>query len=135
MNIDGFQIGCAARTVWGEARGEGAAGMAAVAHVLLNRVKDGRWGNTLAAVCLAPWQFSCWNAGDPNRRKMLELDETDALFTECVAAVGNAPSMDDPTHGATHYYNPAGVITTPAWVAGATPTAKVGHHLFHKDVA
>ena len=42
--------------------------------------------------------------------------------------------LTDPTHGATHYYNPASVIAMPAWAAGVTPTAKIGHHVFYRDV-
>ena len=71
MSFDSFETSCAIRTIWGEARGEGEPGMTAVAHVLLNRLKDGRWGTALGSVCLAPYQFSCWNIGDPNRARML----------------------------------------------------------------
>ena len=63
-----------ARTVFGEARGECLSGQEAVASVILNRVAfSGRrggywWGNTVYEVCHKPWQFSCWNQNDPNRR-------------------------------------------------------------------
>jgi len=52
-----------ARTLWGEARGEGLAGQIAVAWTIRNRVFDGKakswWGEGYAGVCLKPWQFSC----------------------------------------------------------------------------
>ena len=66
-----------ARTIYGEARGESISGMEAVASVVLNRVafanRRGRfwWGNSIAEVCRAPKQFSCWNqlpADLPGRR-------------------------------------------------------------------
>jgi spore germination cell wall hydrolase CwlJ-like protein len=59
-----------ARTLWGEARGEGLAGQIAVAWTIRNRVNDGKakswWGEGYAGVCLKPYQFSCWNKNDPN---------------------------------------------------------------------
>ncbi|AZD06253.1 Cell wall hydrolase [Pseudomonas chlororaphis] len=59
-----------ARTLWGEARGEGLAGQIAVAWTIRNRVNDGKakswWGEGYAGVCQAPYQFSCWNKNDPN---------------------------------------------------------------------
>lgn len=43
MTNDDEQIDYMARTMWGEARGEGATGMRAVGHVIMNRVKAGSW--------------------------------------------------------------------------------------------
>ena len=132
--IDAWQAGVAARTINGEARGEGSDGMRAVAQVLLNRVNDGRWGPTLAAVCLAPFQFSCWNVGDPNRKLLVALRDDDATLQLAMAALADAlePGAADPTHGATHYY--ADGLEMPGWTAGLTPTAHIGHHLFFAGV-
>ena len=55
-----------ARTLWGEARGEGVAGQIAVAWSIRNRVEmdlhnDGKpdwWGEGYAGVCKKPYQFS-----------------------------------------------------------------------------
>jgi hypothetical protein len=59
-----------ARTIFGEARGEGVAGQIAVAWTIRNRVNDGKdkswWGEGYAGVCQKPYQFSCWNKNDPN---------------------------------------------------------------------
>ena len=41
-----------------EARGECFDGMVAVANVIINRLKDGRWGNTIADVVFSPNQFA-----------------------------------------------------------------------------
>ncbi len=135
MILDSFETSCAVRTIWGEARGEGDAGMKGVAHVLLNRLKDGRWGSTLGSVCLAPYQFSCWNLGDPNRRLMLslgsgspELEPAGAAFNE---ARGERDGGIDPTKGATHYK----VVGTPAtWAARLAPCATIGRHEFFTGV-
>lgn len=138
--FDGFEVGCAARTIWGEARGEGADGMRAVAHVLLNRAQDGRWGLSLGAVCLAPYQFSCWNPSDANRQKMLDMFSGDLSLAPAISAFGDANAERqngvDPTGGATHYH--ADTIPAPLWASGllgAIQTAHIGHHIFYKNVA
>lgn len=122
----------AVRTLWGEARGEPPEGQFAVAHVLRNRVKDGRWGHTAGLVCLAPMQFSCWNASDPNRAKMLGLDDADSVLASCRAAWLQSASDSDPTQGACFYYADS-LKYDPSWAATMTETIHIGHHHFLKD--
>ena len=132
--IDFFSRGVATRTLWGEARGEGRQGLEAVAHVLLNRLETKRWGTSLASVCLAPWQFSCWNVQDQaNRPAMLALPDGDPDLEPCQAALNAAiQATTDPTNGATHYF--ATYIAPPAWVLGSVHTADIGRHRFYRDV-
>lgn len=74
-----------ARTLYGEARGEGPRGLIAVANVIVNRAeRGGWWGNSIETVCRKPWQFSCWNANDPNSAKLALLSEGDPVFLECL---------------------------------------------------
>ena len=47
-----------ANAIFHEARGESLRGQVAVAHVILNRVKDGRFPNTIKGVIWQPRQFS-----------------------------------------------------------------------------
>lgn len=131
MNWD-EQIG--SRTLYGECRGEPEEGQRAVAHVLWNRVRDGRWGNTIAQVCLAKLQFSCWNATDPQREKMAALPDDDATLQKLSAILrAEKDAADDPSRGATHYYADT-LIVPPKWAVGATFCRQIGHHLFYKDV-
>lgn len=52
--------------------------MQAVANVIMNRVNRGGWyGASIKDVVLKPYQFSCWNATDPNRAKIDALTEAD----------------------------------------------------------
>lgn len=132
-----------ARTLYGEARGEGAQGMAAVGHVVFNRVAARSWwGRDVTAVCLKPWQFSCWNHNDPNRAALLHvsapvptfrlaLDTASALLA---AEAAGTRAHADPTGGATHYFAPA-VVATPRWAIGRAHCARIGRHLFFKGVA
>ena len=48
------------RTIAFEASGESDEGKAAVAYVILNRVKSGVWGDSIKDVVTHPWQFEPW---------------------------------------------------------------------------
>ena len=126
-----------AKTVYGEARGEGPEGQAAVAWVIRNRVARRTptggpfwWGADLIAVCRKPYQFSCWLASDPNRPKLDALALTDPTYLACRVVVDRVCDgrESDPTGGATNYY--ATDIPVPPWAANRTPSARIGHHVF-----
>ena len=116
-----------ARTIYGEARGESISGMEAVASVVLNRVafakRRGRfwWGNSIAEVCRAPKQFSCWNRNDPNYR----------LICKRIAGRAVAGLLEDKTNGATHYHTRH---VWPDWAKGKIPCAEIGRHFFYNDI-
>ena len=128
-----FDEHIAIRTLYGEARGEPEEGQRAIAHVLLNRLREGRWGKTLAAVCLARFQFSCWNASDPNRERMAALADDDPVFERLRAILHAARAELDPTDGASHYFA-VSLIRLPKWSIGATFCGQIGRHRFYKDV-
>ena len=122
-----------ARTLWGEARGEGGSGMQAVANVILNRAGAPRWwGRDIVSVCRAPWQFSCWNVNDPNLPMMKRVTTADHWFRVALdiadrAVLGNLPDL---TSRADHYY--ATWIPPPHWARGRLPVATHGRHLFFR---
>ncbi len=118
-----------ARTIYGEARGEGARGMQAVANVIMNRVKDGSWyGASVKDVCLKPYQFSCWNQNDPNRAIILSATDAQLKQARKIAEQAINGTLEDITGGATHYY--ADSIAAPYWAASMRQTTKIGHHIF-----
>lgn len=145
-----------ALTMWAEARSETNEGLAAVAWTIRNRAEadlwgDGKpdwWGEGIAGVCLKPWQFSCWNAGDPQSarlRSMLTGGSTDAgslnakgladrRLQDCLVIARGVldGAIEDPTQGATHYY--ADYIATPGWAKGKSPSVTIGRHRFFSDV-
>jgi hypothetical protein len=133
-----------ARTMWGEARGEAnpELGMGAVAHVILNRVDlHTWWGRSVIDVCQKPWQFSCWNLDNPNRRQLLAVNTSDARFRMALAISQDLIDVTpadrtrrDPTNGATHYYARR-LIRKPAWAADRPPSASIGGHDFFKGIA
>lgn len=129
-----FSQEIAEATIVMEASNQGYAGMLAVAFVLLNRVKDGRWGPNLGTVCLAPGQFSCWNTPNPNRRRLAEMKYTDpALLTAQKALQDAIKGTSDPTEGATHYYSDD--IPSPSWAVTGHFVVQINDIRFYKDVA
>ncbi len=134
---DDISVDTLARTLWGEARGEGAEGMVAVALVILNRVKVAEhkgkfwWGNNIIQVCQKPYQFSCWNRSDPNFRKLQSVGVEDLYFATAkrIAARAVIGALDDITKGATHYH--ASNIT-PYWAKGKSPITVIGAHKFYR---
>ena len=129
-----------ARTLWGEARGEGVAGQIAVAWTIRNRVNDGKtkswWGEGYAGVCLKSWQFSCWNRNDPNYPYLSGAKQIPAAqLAQALKAADLVMSggVKDPTGGATHYYATT-MPKPPTWAKSAKETLRLGHHVFFKDV-
>jgi N-acetylmuramoyl-L-alanine amidase len=123
-----------ARTICGEARGEGQQGMEDVACTIMNRVaKPSWWGSTVKGVCLKPYQYSCWLLGDPNRAIILSLDDCYSIYREAldIARRAIAGELPDRTLGSTHYRRTG----TPArWAAAHTPVYTSGHHEFFNDI-
>lgn len=135
---DDLQVDVLARTLWGEARGEGAEGMEAVACVVLNRVKVARdkggfwWGDTIIAVCQKPYQFSCWNRSDVNYKRLQDVTEkSDLHFATAMRIARRAVAgvLKDATGGADHYHEKS---ILPDWAAGQTPTTQIKNHIFYK---
>jgi len=130
-------IDCAARTVWGEARGEIEAGQVAVAWVIRTRARwtpPAWWGGSIAAVCRKPFQFSCWNASDPNAARLAGPRAALEGFDGILAIVSDVMVGDipDPTGGATHYKVRG---TSASWdgavvARGLTPVS-IGSHDFY----
>lgn len=123
-------------TCWGEARGEGSAGLYAVAWVIRNRHEHHtRWrGMSPRRICLAPFQFSSWLPSDPNLPKMQQVSCDDPVFVQCLVAAAEVFGgvVMSSVGRATHYY--ADTMTPPKWAVGS-PVAVIGHHIFFENIA
>lgn len=129
-----------ARTLYGEARGEGGYGMRAVANVIINRValaaKHPHFGDgSIESCCKSPWQFSCWNLNDPNLPTLEKVTGIDPSFCVAmnIAQAAAAGELTDITDGATYYY--AMGSPCPRWAIGKTPCAIIGKHRFFSNIA
>lgn len=121
------------RTIAFEASGEPEEGKAAVAFVILNRERSGRWGDNIEEVVTQPWQFEPWMT---RRTEMEKLSRDDPRY-ESAASIADAVlsgQMPDPTVGATHFLNPVVVRqrrggSLPSWARG--DGKPIGRHTFY----
>ena len=124
-----------AKTIWGEARGEGAIGMQAVANVIMNRVDRGGWyGASIKDVVLKPYQFSCWNDTDPNRAKLDKLTVADLQSSGALQIAQQVINgqLPDITGGATEYHNKN---ILPDWdYSKLKQTVQIGNHIFYRSI-
>jgi conjugal transfer mating pair stabilization protein TraG len=121
------------RTVAFEAPNEPAIGKAAVAHVILNRKKSGRWGHEIKKIVTQPWQFEPWMT---RRNEIEKLSPNDPRYRKAARITDGVLDGDipDPTAGATHFLNPAIVRqrrggSLPRWAQGEGLV--IGRHTFY----
>lgn len=133
-----------AMLIYGEATGEGRIGKVGVAWVAMNRAESERREFAyrkrvnLTSVMLKPKAFSCFNPGDPNRDKLIDLvlnpeDSRQRYADECleVAESVYGGGEPDPTDGALFYVNNrlAGKMK---WMKDLEETVVIGNHTFYK---
>jgi N-acetylmuramoyl-L-alanine amidase len=107
-----------AKVIYAEARGESYTGQVAIAAVVLNRVEDSRFPNTIAGVIYQPWAFTAVNDGQIN----LEPNQT------AYQAADDALNGWDPTYGCVYYYNPK--TATSKWIFTTKKVTQIGKHVF-----
>ncbi len=109
-----------ANAVYGEARGEPYVGQVAVAAVILNRVKDPSFPDTVNGVIFEPRAFTAvadgqiWLTPNATAKK----------------AVRDALNGYDPTGGCIYYFNPD--TATSAWIWTRPQVKTIGKHIFCK---
>lgn len=120
-----------------EARGEPTEGKRGVCHVVNNRrLNPGWWGSTWSSVILKAWQFSSFNANDPNH-EVWPADD-DKIWNECltIAVAVVSGSDPDPTDGAQYYYDTS-IHWPKAWGSESdyVNTLNVGRLKFYRPVS
>ena len=137
---------CLAKNMYYEARNQGLAGQLAVSLVVMNRVNDDRFPNTICGVIeegpISKWwlkekgkivpiknrcQFSWFCDGksdEPKEKKVFSkmLDFSKSLVYDDIQIV-------DFTEGATHYHAD---YVYPAWRKTKTKTVEVADHIFYR---
>lgn len=107
-----------ARTIHAEGRGEPYTGQVAIGAVILNRVRNSAFPNTIAGVVYQKHAFTAVSDGQIN----LTPNET------AMKAARDAINGWDPTGGALYYYNPA--VATSAWIFDRQTVTVIGKHVF-----
>lgn len=111
--------GLLARVVNGEAEAEPYVGKVAVASVILNRVRDPRFPNSLSGVIYQPLAFESVSNGQIWRRPP---------SAESIRAAQDALNGWDPTYGAVFFWNPSKRVNP--WVWSRKIIARIGNHVF-----
>ena len=114
-------------TILAEARGEGEAGMYAVAAVIAQRAFERK--RTPSAVCLKKWQFSCWNG---KRLKDLEYLLKVPQAKYALALAKNIKLLSRDYVGFANHYHATWMKKKPYWTKGEKPVKVIGQHAFYK---
>ncbi|MFL6751999.1 MAG: cell wall hydrolase [Sphingomicrobium sp.] len=120
------QANCLATAVYFEARGESPEGQLAVAKVVMNRARSGKYPGTWCEVVKQPWQFSFVRHG--------EFPSVDAASTAWGRARGIArvamanvvPSVSDDVL----WYH--ATYVAPSWGRRLNRTQQIGAHIFYR---
>ena len=111
-----------ARAINGEARGEPYQGQVAVGAVILNRVKDSRFPNSIPGVIYQPGAFTAVSDGQINAA----ISEGSTVYK----AAQDAMNGWDPTGGCVYYFNPS--TATNKWIWSRPLIKTIGKHRFCK---
>ena len=132
-------ITCLAVAIYFEARSEPIAGQLAVAQVVLNRVADERYPDTVCDVITEgptypsghpvrdKCQFSFWCDGKPEDIHDYEAWQT-ALRVATIATETSALPIDI-SEGAMFYH---ATSVSPSWRHTMQMTARIGQHIFYR---
>ena len=111
-----------ARAINGEARGEPYEGQVAVGAVILNRVKDSRFPNSISGVIYQSGAFTAVADGQINQ----PIEEGSTVYK----AAQDAMNGWDPTGGCVYYFNPD--TATNSWIWSRPHVITIGKHRFCK---
>ncbi len=132
MQVSDKELWCLATAIYFEARGESYRGQVAVAQVVLNRVKDYRYPDTICGVVFQnqsrrnSCQFSFACDGIPetinDRQSWAQAEDIAKRFT-------NGELYLTEVANATHYH---ATYVRPAWAPRMTKLTQIGLHVFYK---
>ena len=134
---------CLSLNVYHEAKNQSIVGQAAVAEVVMNRVQDSRYPNT---VCEVVKQGLTYASGDPIRNKCQfswycdgksDKPKNTKVYNEIselvnyIYDVKGQPNHEllDITDGATHYHAD---YVRPSWAKTKTKTIEIEDHIFYR---
>lgn len=132
VEIPREEFRCLAQAVYFEARSEPFEGQVAVAYVILNRVKDRRYPNSICAVVFqneqrrhqCQFSFACDGLSD----NPYEMSAWNVARRVAGGVLKNG--LSDVTARSTHYH---ATYVYPGWAKHLQPTIQVGQHIFYRE--
>lgn len=118
VSLNDEQLHLLSKLVAAEARGESYKGQVAVAAVVLNRVQDSRFPDSIEGVIYQKNAFSVVKNG------YISIQATE----ESYKAAKEALYGNDPTNDAIYFWNPD--ISTCSWMDTLDPHLRIGNHVF-----
>ena len=133
---------CLAQNIYFEAANQPQAGRMAVAHVVLNRVQDGQFPDTVCDVVYQAKYKENWKGNMMPVRNRCQFSwfcdgksdeplDTDTFFESYLIAqdviYGKYPDI---TEGATHYHS---IWVEPYWAETLNETVQISDHIFYKQ--
>lgn len=126
------QYRCLAQAVYFEARGEPQAGQQAIAHVVMNRLRDGRYPSTICGVVYqnqslanrCQFSFACDGKSDRPNNKWAWRQSLKVAFEVLTG------ESKDATRSSTHFH---ATYVEPSWTSSLKQTVRVGQHIFYQE--
>ena len=137
-------IQCLAMNMYHEARDQGTAGRLAVSAVVMNRVNDDRFPNTICEVVLQAQMKKSWRTGlpipirnkcqfswycDGKSDEVKDKKTYQKILDFSSLILHNNIRFVDITDGATHYHAD---YVKPDWANTKTRTTEIGDHIFYR---
>src|SRR5271156_4373201 len=129
-----------ARVSFAEAGNQGDSGLAGVVYTILNRLADGRWGDTIDSGLNARDQFEPVLRAGGDWRRLAPVSPAQQVRIDTILNLALDGRLPDLTNGARYFQNPAIVaararagVVSPSLVnfGGEPPSAVIGAHSFY----
>jgi N-acetylmuramoyl-L-alanine amidase len=123
------EANCVAVAVYHEARGESLEGQLAVAKVIMNRARSGKYPTSWCGVVKQPWQFSFVN---PRSGYMPSVDQASASWRKALGVTRLAVANAVQTVPEDCLWYHADYVA-PSWGRRLTRVEKIGAHIFYRS--
>jgi N-acetylmuramoyl-L-alanine amidase len=123
------EANCVAVAVYHEARGESLEGQLAVAKVIMNRARSGKYPTSWCGVVKQPWQFSFVN---PRSGYMPSVDQSSASWRKALGVTRLAVANAVQTVPEDCLWYHADYVA-PSWGRRLTRVEKIGAHIFYRS--
>ena len=120
------ELNCVAVAIYHEARGEPFPGQLAVAEVIMNRARSGRYPTTLCGVVKQPWQFSFVRGG---RFPAVNTSSASWGYAQAIARIAANRLADALPEDVLWYHAD---YVAPSWGRRLSRVEKIGAHIFYR---